>query len=388
MKLSDKILNSGMRGHRLAAFVVSAFAGLFIVMGAVMLLIDIRSIWSKQDSFLNTDYIVLNHKAKVGNTRTPFTAAEIADLEGQPWVRRVGRFRSADFRVAASIDLGGQPFSSLLFFESVPDEFLDIPASDWHYSPGDEEIPVILSKSYLTLYNFGFAGSVGTPQISEQLLSSVPLTLDLNSNDGTGSLRHQARVVALSNRLNTILVPDEFLKEANAALGSGEDGGPGRLIVDISSPGDTAIGRYLKEHGLESAENEDDSAAAFLLRVISGIAGGVGILIILLSAVILTLSVSLLLERNRERIARLRMLGYRNRDLERPFRRMILKAVGGSWVLSVAGLGVLMMFYRKPLTELGGSLGGFWPAACVGTLIGIIVYIAGLKTIRKEITRN
>lgn len=388
MLLVDKILNSGMRGRRLAAFVASAFAGMFIIMGAVMLLIDISSIWAKEDSFLNTDYIVLNHKAGAGVSRTPFTAEELRDLEAQPWVRRVGPFRSADYRVAATVDLGGQSFSSLLFFESVPDEFLDIPAKDWRYTPGSGEVPVILSKSYLTLYNFGFAGSVGTPQISEQLLTSIPLTLELTANDGSGYVKRPARVVALSNRLNTILVPDEFLKETNALLGSGEGAGPGRVIVDVSSPGDTAIKSYLKEHGLESAADTDNSAATFLLRVISGVAAGVGLLITVLSIVILTLSVSLLLERNRERIRRLGMLGYRNRTLARPFRRMILKAVCGSWIGGCVCLGVLMACYSKPLTELGGRLGGFVPAAIVGGIIAAVIYLFGTRTVRREIRSN
>lgn len=383
--LSDKILLSGMRGQRLAAFVAAAFAGMFIIMGAVMLLIDIRSIWSKEDSFLNTDYIVVNHKATPGVPPEPFTADELADLEAQPWVRRTGPFSAADFKVAASIDIAGRDFSSLLFFEAVPDSFLDIPASQWRYTPGEGEVPVILSKSYLTLYNFGFARSAGMPQINEQLLASIPLTLEMSSNDGTRHLRRPARVVALSNRLNTILVPDAFLKEANAQLGSGAPAGPGRVIIDVSRPGDTAIGRYLSDHGLESGADNDNSAATFLLRVAAGVAGGIGALITLLSGVILTLSISLLFERNRERIARLRMLGYRTAQIARPFRRMLWRSVAGAWLAAVVCLGLLSLSYRTPLTELGGTSGGFVPGVLTGFGIALIIYLAGRLTIRREL---
>lgn len=383
--LSDRILLSGMRGRRLAAFVAAAFAGLFIIMGAVMLLIDIRSIWAQEDSFLNTDYIVVNRHARPGVPPEAFSEAEIADLETQPWVRRVGPFSSADFRVAATIDLAGRDFSSLLFFESVPDDFLDIPASSWHYTPDGGEVPVILSKSYLTLYNFGFARSAGMPQINEQLLSSIPLTLDMTSNDGTRTIRRPARVVALSNRLNTILVPEAFLKEANANLGGGNPAGPGRLIIDVSRPGDTAIGRYLSDHGLESAAGDDNSAATFLLRVAAGVAGGVGGIITLLGGVILTLSISLLFERNRERIARLRMLGYPTSVIARPFRVMILRAVATAWVAASLALFLLTFTYRRPLAELGGEAVGFLPGAAVGLGVALLIYLAGRLTVRKEL---
>lgn len=384
MTLSDKILRSGMRGQRLAAFVAAAFVGMFIVMAAVMMLVDFRSIWDKEDSFLNTDFIVINHRANLGQTPTSFTNGEIADIEAQTWTRRVGRFSTADFRVAATVDMPGRPFSSLLFFESVPDEFLDIPSLEWKYREGDEEIPVILSKSYLTLYNFGFAQSAGMPQINEQALASVPLILDMTSNDGTRRIIRRARVVALSNRLNTILVPDAFLKEANAQLGGGSPAGPGRLIIDVSSPGDTAIGRYLKDNGLESAADADNSAT-FLLRVGAGIAGGIGGLITILSAVILSLSVSLLLERNRERIARLRMLGYKTKQLSGPFRSLIFKSVGGAWIAAVIALGGLMELYKDPLKELGGTLSGIRIASVVGLGLALLILGLGVLTIRRQL---
>lgn len=387
MTLSDKILRSGMRGQRLAAFIAAAFVGMFIVMAAVMMLIDFRSIWDKEDSFLNTDFIVVNHHANLGQTPTVFTDEEIADIKRQPWSRRVGTFRTADFRVAATVDIPGSSFSSLLFFESVPDEFLDIPASDWKYREEDAEVPVILSKSYLTLYNFGFARGAGMPQINEQALASIPLVLDMTSNDGSRQIRRRARVVALSNRLNTILVPDTFLREANSQLGSDSPAGPGRLIIDVSRPGDTAIGRYLKDSGLESAADADNSAT-FLLRVGAGIAGGIGGLITLLSAVILSLSVSLLLERNRERIARLRTLGYRTNRLAAPFRKLIFKAAGGAWIAALVALGFLMEIYKGPLRELGGTVSGIYLAALVGLGLALLIFGLGVLTVRRNLRTN
>ena len=125
--------------------------------------------------------------------------------------------------------------STMLFFESVPDRFVDGVASGWRFDERTGEVPIIISKDYLALYNFGFAGSAGLPQMSENILSGIPLRLTLTSDDGRRMRDFRGRVVGLSDRLNTILVPESFMEWSNRELGSGESHGPSRLIVDVSS---------------------------------------------------------------------------------------------------------------------------------------------------------
>lgn len=50
---------------------------------------------------------------------------------------------------------GAEPLNTEMFFEAVPDSFVDASAADWQYKPGDEEVPVILPRTYIALYNFG-----------------------------------------------------------------------------------------------------------------------------------------------------------------------------------------------------------------------------------------
>lgn len=67
----------------------------------------------------------------------------------------------ADYRVTGSVGMGGIGFSTYLFFESVPDRFLDVDSQAWHYEPGSRDIPIVIPRNYLNLYNFGFARSQG-----------------------------------------------------------------------------------------------------------------------------------------------------------------------------------------------------------------------------------
>ncbi|MFR9250678.1 MAG: hypothetical protein ACLVK4_12500 [Alistipes shahii] len=48
-------------------------------------------------------------------------------------MREVGALTPADYRITGSVGMGGVNLSTYLFFESVPDRFLDVEAADWDY---------------------------------------------------------------------------------------------------------------------------------------------------------------------------------------------------------------------------------------------------------------
>ena len=273
-----------------------------------------------------------------------------------------------------------------LFFESVPDSFVDIPGGDWQFEPGQAIVPVMIPKDYLALYNFGFAGSAGLPQLSEQLLTGIPLKLYMRSEDGSRSMSMEGRIVGFSNRLNTVLVPDSFMKYAGSRLGDGSDVAPSRLIIDVSSPGDVAISDYLSAHGLEVAGDKSGSSAAYLLKVVTGIIISVGVLITLLSVLVLMLSISLLMEKNISVIHRLLMLGAPLREVGAPYIRMILSGSGVAWILSVASLFALRSFYSVALEGLGIAAGGLAWGALTCTLLALTVIAVNIMAVRRKVS--
>lgn len=390
MGLISKLLRKNTSPARLAGFALSNFIGLLIVAGAVMFYVDSRPLWDDSESFVNTDYLVLNKKVTSASTlgdrsATRFTREDISSLEAQPWVRRVGEFRSSDFRVYASVKTGGRGLETALFFESVPDSFVDVPGPDWTFDPDSGVVPVMIPADYLALYNFGFAGSAGLPQLSEQLLKGIPLDIFMRSEDGTRTMRREGRVVGFSNRLNTVLVPDSFMRYANERLGEGISPAPSRLILDVSSPGDVAIEPYLSEHGLEIGGNRSASSAAFLLKVVVGIVMAVGALITLLSLMVLMLSISLLMEKNRGVIHRLLMLGAPLARVSAPYRAMIVAGCGAAWLLAIISLVVLRQFYIGALEGFGASAHGLIWAIAAGTLLALLVVVVNLVAVSRKV---
>lgn len=387
-----RLLRKNTSPARIAGFVLSNFIGLAIVLGALQFYLDAKSIWQAEDSFISSDYLVVNKKVTSANTivsnSSSFSEAEIADLEAQPWVRRIGRFSSNDYKVYASVGgTGGRSMSTYMFFEAIPDSFVDVPGAQWQYRPGNDDVPVILSRDYLTLYNFGFASSAGLPQLSEGLMSSIPLELTLTSEDGSKTRTLHGHVAGFSNRLNTILVPQAFLDETNSSLGSSPKGtlSPSRLIIDVNSPGDVAIDRYLEQHDLEVAGDKSASAAAFMLRVVTGIVLAVGSIITLLSFFILMLSISLIMEKNRSKIHSLLMLGYRVGSISRPYANLIVMASVLALVLALVGLWLMRAYYMESISALGGMSVSGWVTPVVGLGMTCMIILFNIITVRRRV---
>lgn len=390
MNLINRLLNKNMSPARIAGFVVSNFIGLAIVTAGIQFFQDVRSIYSDADSFLKKDYLVVNKRVTsantTGRTSASFSADEIADISAQPWVRRAAPFTSTDFRVMASMTQNGRGMSTSMFFEAIPSDFIDVGRGAWHWEPGSHDVPVIISKDYLTLYNFGFAASAGLPQLSEKIMGGIPLGLELRSEDGTRSGSYTGRIAGFSNRLNTILVPEEFMAEANRLYGTpGHTPAPSRLIIDVSSPGDVAITRYLEEHDLETAGDKKGSQATFLLNVVTGIVLAVGVVITVLSLFILLLSMSILMEKNRDKLHTLLMLGAPLKEVGAPYRRAILVSCASALVISLAAVYLFRLSYIGQLRALGGGSGALWAAPLAAVVLTAAVAAFNLMAVKRRV---
>ena len=142
---------------------------------------DVLPIFTQSDSFLKKDYIVVSKKVSTWGSflgrSNQFSNGDIEEVKEQPFTESVGSFTSSHFQVSAGLGIEGIQMSTAMFFESVPDEFVDIETDKWRFTPGDGTIPIIIPRNYLNLYNFGFAQSRSLPQISEGLMGTISLDI-------------------------------------------------------------------------------------------------------------------------------------------------------------------------------------------------------------------
>ena len=140
MKPLWKLLRSHLSVAQTVGFALAGVVGMTVVLTALQAYRDVMPIFRAPDSFVHGDYLVLSKR--VGTLQTfglgggGFSEEELRDLRKQPFVREVGTFVPADYRVKGSVSAGGVGFSTYLFFESVPDRFLDVETEAWRPSPG------------------------------------------------------------------------------------------------------------------------------------------------------------------------------------------------------------------------------------------------------------
>ena len=180
MKLISKLLSAHISTPQTIGFLVANLAGLFIVMASVQFFFDARPLLKGDESIIKDTYLILSkHITSLHGEESFFTQEETETLSEFNGVERFGTFTPSLYEVSAAVALGnsGARLSTDMFFESVPDEFVDIDKTRWHYKEGSKSVPIVLPKDYLDLYNFGFAKSKDMPMLSERLLSMIAIEI-------------------------------------------------------------------------------------------------------------------------------------------------------------------------------------------------------------------
>ena len=375
--LLSKLLRKNVSSMQLGGSAIANLIGLIIVGIALQFYLDLRPIFNDEESFVKSDYLVVTRKvtgmdALMGGSE--ISEAEVADIEAQPWVRRVGRFTASDYEVRAAVALGssGAAMTTQLFFESIPAEFLDVNSAEWRFDERNPVIPVIVSKDYLSLYNFGFAAAQGMPKISEGMACMIPLQFTISGNGLSQSF--SGRIVGFSARVNTILVPEEFMHWSNSRFGSGSAAGASRLIVEVNAPGDIKIEQYIADHNFEVAGDKANSnKAGYLFTIAVSVVAAVGVLISLLSFFVLILSIMLLLQKNTKKLQDLLQLGYTPMQVSGYYIRLVLRVNDAVLILALVLIFVARLIYLPMLEPLGIEAAS--TALTIVAVIGLVALI-------------
>lgn len=390
MKLIWNLLKQYISYAQLVGFFFANLFGMTIVLLGVQFYRDIAPVFSSEDSFMQEDYIVVTRKVStlgslVGGAQG-FSDADVDDLRKQPFTKDVGAFQASRFKVVAGMGFQGMNMSTAMFFESVPDAFVDVVSDKWTFTPGTAIVPIILPRNYLNLYNFGFARSRNLPQLSEGVLGMIRLDIRIAGNGSQDVLKGQ--IVGFSDRLNTILVPEAFMKWANEKYGERKASNPSRLILEVHNPADERIAQYFQKKGYETEDNKlDTGKTTWFLKLIMGIVLLVGLFISLLSFYILILSVYLLLQKNTVKLENLLLIGYSPSQVALPYQLFSIALNALVLLLSVVLVWVCRCSYLQVLESLlpSGLGGGLWSAVLVGLMIFIGVSVFNWLAIRKEV---
>lgn len=392
MKLVWKLLRQHISVGQLTGFFLANLFGMTIVLLTLQFYQDVIPLFTEGESFMKKEYLITTKRVSTLGSLTgksnAFTDTEIEELKAQPFTKSVGAFTPSQFKVSAGVGMreAGIQLSTEMFFESVPDNYVDVKLDKWHFDEQSRAIPIIIPRNYLNLYNFGFAQSRSLPKISEGVMGLVQLDIVIRGNGRVES--YKGSIVGFSNRLNTILVPDSFMSWANQTFAPEIEAVPARLIVEVNNPADAAIAPYFQQRGYEAEDGKLDAGkTTYFLRLIVFIVLGVGLFISILSFYILMLSIFLLLQKNTTKLETLLLIGYSPSRVALPYQLLTSGLNALVLLLSIGVVVRMRVFYLDRLTLISPQLevGTLSLSIGVGVLLFLLVSGTNLLLIKRKI---
>ena len=212
-------------------------ASLGCLVGTTLLLLAVQ-FYQDASNYLRENegpknYFTINKKIEggvlvnLGKKDKSFSQEELSAIRQLEGVKRIGGFVRNKFPLTLYIWPAGKvgwgaAAKTDLFFESIPDEFLDFVPLDWDWEENESIVPIMVPKFYLDLWNFGLAPSrVEYPPLSTEAAKGMPIEIFIG-NDKQTTL--SGRFVAFSKRINSVLVPANFLEWANQKFGEPDNG--------------------------------------------------------------------------------------------------------------------------------------------------------------------
>lgn len=390
MNLVWKLLRQHISLPQFAGFFFANLFGMIIVLLGFQFYNDVIPVFTQGDSFMKEDFLVISKKistaSTLSGTSNSFTTGDMSDLKKQEFTKKVAKFTSSEYKVNGTMGVNGtEALKTEMFFESVPDGFVDVALKDWTYTPGSHEVPIILPRSYINMYNFGFAQSHSLPKISDGLVGMIDFTVFIKGNNHQDTFK--GKVIGFSNRLNTILVPQSFMDWSNGYYAPGETSDPTRLIVEVHNPADEKIDQYFQKKSFETEDDLDSSKTTWFLRIIVSIVMVIGLVISVLSFYILMLSIYLLVQKNSSKLENLLLIGYSPGKVALPYQ---LLTVGlNVIVLFIAWIILFFVrsYYMDMITLLFPQIeeGTMFPALIVGLCLFVLVTLMNQFAIRKKV---
>ena len=393
MKLLWKLLRQHISVPQFIGFFFANLFGMLIVLLGYQFYCDVLPVFTAEDSFMKSDYLIVSRKIGTGNTisgRTnTFSKSDIEDFSSQKFVSKVAKFTSAEYKLDATMDIGGQNvLNSELFFESVPDNFVDVKLNEWKYTQKEKSVPIILPRSYINMYNFGFAQSHSLPKISDGLVGMIDFRIFIHGNGHQDE--YKGRVIGFSSRLNTILVPQAFMDWSNQYYAPNGKSNPTRLIVQVGNPGNQNVTQYLDSKNYEVEDNNlGAEKTTYFLKMMVSMVMVVGLIISILSFYILMLSIYLLVQKNSSKLENLLLVGYDLGKVGLPYK--LLTIILNISVLMIAF--IVLIIVRKSYMDTIYTLfpdlndGSMIPSLLLGLALFVVISVLNCIVINRKIMR-
>ena len=391
MNLVWKLLRQHVSVPQFIGFFFANLCGMLIVLLGFQFYRDVLPVFTQGDSFMGAEYIIVSKKITAGNTLSgrsnSFAASDVEDIQDQDFSRKVGKFTSTEYKVDARMGINGIPvLSSELFFESVPDDFVDVSLDKWQWKEGDPAVPIILPRSYIAMYNFGFAHNHSLPKISDGLVGMIDFKIFIHGNGHQDE--YKGKVIGFSSRLNSILVPQSFMEWSNSNYAPDSKSDPTRLIVEVANPADERIAQYIEDNGLDTENNNlDAEKTTYFLKLVVSLVMAIGGVISVLSFYILMLSIYLLVQKNASKLQNLLLIGYSPSLVAMPYQLLTIGLNLLVLLIALVVLSLLRGYYMEVIETLFPDIdeSNILPSVAVGLCLFALISVVNVIVVHSKV---
>ena len=392
-QLLKKIIRTGIGRSR---FLMATF-GMGVALLFILLAVQTHSnfndlLYGKYNENESADFLVINKIINASNIgkkeETYFNEKDLADIKAQPFTKSLGILSATNFKINVQSYSEALPFYSDIYFESVPDEFVDLKSKEWKWVEGQRDLPVILPSFFLDLYNTGMSQSQqDLPQLSLDAIMAIPIKVTVQGNGITEE--YAGHVVGQTDRLNSLLIPQSFMDYANKKYGYRQNQKPNRIVIKTSDPSDPALVQYLDKKGWKTnADKTRFSKVRGIVNWIVGIVGGVGIVMLLFGILVFSLFIQLTIASTKKEIELLQTLGTAPNQLQSFLMRLFMPANVVTILVSLLLIAALQFLLCNILKDKNMFISPFisWQTLGAAAAMLAMIWWVNRVTIRKYIS--
>jgi len=390
----NKLLFKNQDRKQLVIAMVGAFMGITFLITSIHYLIKVNE-FGKGADILGPNTIIVQKKvtnsSSLNLTKTDFSKNEIKNMIAEPFIKDVKPVISNNFDVSFQTDDPMVPyFRTDVFIQTVDEDFLDVKTTKWHWSKGDQFVPIIMPREFLVMLNT-FMSASGIPQVSDDLAMGIKFKFKLWNSEKQIEERVDAKIIGFTNEVSSLLVPESFMKYGNDMYSDGSDQKITQIMISGEESQFGLVEDLLTKRGLESKNSQMmigrlKSVVGTLILVVLG----VSIIAVFVSGLVLIQYMQLLMSRNLYEVRTLMRMGYHPSELIKAFFLYFVKIFG-----YVAGIGVLIFFGFKFFLDKMFDEGGLyidkgltWQSIVVLAISYGLFAFASFRSAKKEIFKQ
>lgn len=353
--------------------------GVLLLLCSIQMFVNIQQLLGKNTVRKNGYDFISVTKTVTNETmgqpeKNLFKNDEVASLKTAPGVEDAAPLESNQFRVQLNAgDIFA--FKTDLFLESLDSNFIDTVPPTFRWVEGDLNVPIILSSEFLEAYNV-FAPGQGLPQVSQETATNIPVMITCSGRGRQANFN--AHVVAFSDRINSVLVPQEFLHWANNNFSEHSVDGFARIYLKTRDANNPDLLTYIDQKNYKV--NKDKTKFGRTKQTLQGIFSGLGVfglLVVAMALMLFSFYLQLVIARSRDSLQLLLLLGYSPKWLGRKFSLRFIPVYLLVVIAALAATQVLQYFFHRGVMYNRPDLATVldwrvWVTAVVLTILSIL----------------